>query len=153
MYNLVLDFIESKLEVFERPVIEISDEFSYGPESRKIYVPENKTFTLEEKAWWKRFMMKYLATEYGLYLSVSDDYIFSLLHEIGHYITLEGIPTDIIYNKYNEAYRKMNQTKNAYDYEVQYRQISIERMADLWAIDFIQQFPEVLSVCKEALQY
>ncbi len=91
-------------------------------------------------------MMKYLMFEHGLCLTEKDDYIFSLLHEIGHYITLEGIPTDVIYQNYNAALRKMDQTKNAYDYEMQYRQINIEQMADLWAIDFIETYPEVLEI-------
>ena len=153
MYNLVLDFIESKIEGFERPVIEFDNEFSYEPRTRVITVPLNYDKALEEHRWWKRFMMMYLIDEYDLCLSVTDDYIFSILHEIGHYITLEGIPADVIYIKYHEARKQMDQAKNAYDYNVQYRQISIERMADLWAVNFIEEYPEVLNIGKKVLQY
>ncbi len=151
MYRLVLDFVESKIEGFERPEIIFDMEFSYGVESRNISVPEDYTCSLEQHTWWKRFMMKYLMFEHGLCLTEKDDYIFSLLHEIGHYITLEGIPTDVIYQNYNAAMNKMDQTKNAYEYEMQYRQINIEQMADLWAIDFIETYPEVLEITNQLM--
>ena len=146
MYNLILDFVESKIEGFERPEIIIDNEFSYGVESRNIYVPEDYTCSLEQHTWWKRFMMRYLISEHGLFLTEKDDYTFSLLHEIGHYITLEGIPANIIHQKYNEGMMKLDRAKNAYEYEVQYRQIVIEQMADLWAIAFIEEYPEVLEI-------
>ena len=147
MYNLVLDFVESKIEGFERPEIElIENEFSYGVSSRKIYVPSEYTGSIEQHTWWKRFMMKYLMREFGLFLSEKDDYIFSLLHEIGHYVTLEGIPANVIQQNYDQAMLKIDQTANAYEYEMAYRQMPIEQMADLWAIDFIETYPEVLEI-------
>ncbi len=146
MYNLVLDFVESKIEGFERPEIIFDTEFTYGVESRNISVPENYEPSLEQRTWWKRFMMRYLMMEYDLFLSEEDDYIFSLLHEIGHYITLEGIPTGIIYENYDNAMMKVNNSLNAYEYEKQYREINIEKMADLWAVQFIEEYPEVLEI-------
>lgn len=146
MYNLILDFVESKIEGFVRPEIIFDEEFTYGVETRNISVPVDYTCSIEQHAWWKRFMMKYLMFEHGLCLTEKDDYTFSLLHEIGHYITLEGIPSDIIYQNYNNAIRKIDQNANAYEYEMAYRQINIEQMADLWAIDFIETYPEVLEL-------
>ena len=146
MYNLILDFVESKIEGFVKPEIIFEEEFTYGVNSRNISVPIDYTGSLEQHAWWKRFMMKYLTLEHGLFLTEKDDYTFSLLHEIGHYITLEGIPADIIYQNYNNAIRKIDQNASAYEYELAYRQINIEQMADLWAIDFIETYPEVLEL-------
>ena len=147
MYKNILDFVESKIEGFVRPEIElIENEFSYGVESRKIYVPSEYIGSLEQRTWWKRFMMKYLMFEHGLCLTEKDDYTFSLLHEIGHYVTLEGIPANVIQQNYDQAMMKIDQTANAYEYEMAYRQIPIEQMADLWAIDFIETYPEVLEI-------
>ena len=152
MYNLILDFVESKIEGFERPEIElIENEFSYGVESRKIYVPSEYIGSLEQRTWWKRFMMKYLMYEHGLMLSEKDDYTFSLLHELGHYITLEGIPANIIHQNYDTALRKIDQNTTAYEYEMAYRQMPIEQMADLWAIDFIETYPEVLELANQMM--
>jgi hypothetical protein len=147
MYNLILDFVESKIEGFVRPEIIFDEEFTYGVESRNISVPVNYTCSIEQHAWWKRFMLKYLMLEHGLFLTEKDDYTFSLLHEIGHYITLEGIPADTIYQSYSADMRKIKQNVTAYEYEKGYREIRIERMADLWAIDFIETYPEVLEIC------
>ena len=147
MYNLILDFVESKIEGFVRPEIIFDEEFTYGVESRNISVPEDYTCSLEQHTWWKRFMMRYLISEHGLFLTEKDDYTFSLLHEIGHYITLEGIDSDTIYQSYNADMRKIKQNVTAYEYEKGYREIRIERMADLWAIDFIETYPEVLEIC------
>lgn len=151
MYNNILNFVESKIEGFEKPEIIFGEEFTYGVSSRNIAVPEDYIGSLEQQSWWKRFMMKYLVMEYGLFLTEKDNYVFSLLHEIGHYITLEGIPADVITHNYNQAMNKIDFSLNAYDYEKAYREINIERMADLWAIDFIETYPEVLEIGKESL--
>jgi hypothetical protein len=71
-----------------------------------------------------------------------------LLHEIGHYITLEGIPSDVINYSYDKDMMKVQQANTAYEYEKAYRQITIEKMADLWAIEFIETYPEVLNIGK-----
>ena len=146
MYNLILDFVESKIEGFVRPEIIFGEEFTYGVSSRNISVPENYICSLDQQTWWKRFMMKYLMLEYGLLLSEKDSYIFSLLHEIGHYITLEDVPEDVVHYSYNKDAAKLDYTLNAYEYEKQYREITIEKMADLWAIEFIEEYPEVLEL-------
>ena len=151
MYNNILNFVESKIEGFEKPEIIFGEEFSYGISSRNITVPEDYIGSLEQQSWWKRFMMKYLIMEYGLFLTEKDNYVFSLLHEIGHYITLEGIPADVINHNYSQAMNKIDFRLNAYDYEKAYREINIERMADLWAVDFIETYPEVLEIGKESL--
>jgi hypothetical protein len=151
MYKNILNFVESKIEGFEKPEIIFGEEFTYGVSTRDITVPEDYIGSLEQQSWWKRFMMKYLMMEYGLFLTEKDNYIFSLLHEIGHYITLEGIPADVINHNYSQAMNKIDFGLNAYDYEKAYREINIERMADLWAIDFIETYPEVLEICKESL--
>ena len=151
MYNNILNFVESKIEGFEKPEIIFGEEFTYGISSRNITVPEDYIGSLEQQSWWKRFMMKYLIMEYGLFLTEKDNYVFSLLHEIGHYITLEGIPADVINHNYSQAMNKIDFRLNAYDYEKAYREINIERMADLWAVDFIETYPEVLEIGKESL--
>jgi hypothetical protein len=151
MYNNILNFVESKIEGFEKPEIIFGEEFTYGVSSRNITVPEDYIGSLEQQSWWKRFMMKYLIMEYGLFLTEKDNYVFSLLHEIGHYITLEGIPEDVINHNYNQAMNKIDFRLNDYEYEKAYREINIERMADLWAIDFIETYPEVLEIGKERL--
>jgi hypothetical protein len=151
MYKNILNFVESKIEGFEKPEIIFGEEFTYGVSTRDITVPEDYIGSLEQQSWWKRFMMKYLMMEYGLFLTEKDNYIFSLLHEIGHYITLEGIPADVINHNYSQAMNKIDFGLNAYDYEKAYREINIERMADLWAIDFIETYPEVLEIGKESL--
>lgn len=146
MYKNIIDFVESKIDGFERPQIIIGEEFSYGVNSRNIAVPEDYIGTIEQRNWWKKFMMRYLMTEYGLFLTEKDDYTFSLLHEIGHYITLEGIPSNVINNSYDKDMIKVQRATTYYDYEKSYREITIEKMADLWAIDFIETYPEVLEI-------
>ena len=148
MYKLLLDFVESKIDGFVRPEIIVGEEFTYGVNSRNISVPEEYICTIEERHWWKSFMMKYLMSEYGLFLEEDDNYVFSLLHEIGHYITLEGIPSNVINHSYDKDMMKVQQANTAYEYEKAYRQITIEKMADLWAIEFIETYPEVLNIGK-----
>ena len=151
MYNLVLDFVESKIEGFERPEIIFEEEFSYAVKSRNIAVPIDYTCSIEQHHWWKSFMMKYLMLEYGVFVTEQDDYIFSLLHEIGHYITLEDVPPNVVYYNYDKDMAKVEKAASTYEYEKAYRQIAIERMADLWAIDFIETYPEVLELNKISL--
>ena len=38
-----------------------------------------------------------------------------------------------------------------YEIDVQYRKINIERMADLWATSFIEEYPEVLYIGLESI--
>jgi hypothetical protein len=146
MYKNILDFVESKIEGFVRPEIIIGEEFTYGVNSRNICVPEEYIGTLEQRNWWKNFMMKYLMLEHGLFLTETDDYTFSLLHEIGHYITLEGVPSNVINHSYDKDMMKVQKAGTYYEYEKVYREITIEKMADLWAIDFIETYPEVLEL-------
>ena len=67
MYNNILNFVESKIEGFEKPEIIFGEEFTYGVSSRNITVPEDYIGSLEQQSRWKRFMMKYLMMEYGLF--------------------------------------------------------------------------------------
>ena len=151
MYNKILDFVESKLEGFERPEVKYDVEFKYGVDSRYIYVPIKDECSIEQKAWWKKFMIGYLEDEYDLYLSICDNYIFSFLHELGHYITLEGIEPQLINDNYNRALMKLDKIKDNTELETAYRQINIERMADLWATSFIEEYPEVLDIELESI--
>ena len=64
---------------------------------------------------------------------------------------VEKIYADVITHNYNQAMNKIDFGLNAYEYEKAYREINIERMADLWAIDFIETYPEVLEIGKESL--
>ena len=151
MYNKILDFVESKLEGFVRPEVKYDTEFSYGVESRIIYVPIKDKCTVEQRHWWNQFMMKYLEDKYDSYLSICDNYVFSFLHELGHYITLEGIEPERINYSYNQAMKKIDQLKNGLEIEIAYRQIPVEQMADLWATSFIEEYPEVLDIRLEML--
>ena len=151
MYNKILDFVESKLEGFVRPEVKYDTEFSYGVESRIIYVPIKDKCTVEQCHWWKQFMMKYLEDKYDSYLSICDNYVFSFLHELGHYITLEGIEPERINYSYNQAMKKIDQLKNGLEIEIAYRQIPVEQMADLWATSFIEEYPEVLDIELESI--
>ena len=151
MYNKILDFVESKLEGFVRPEVKYDTEFSYGVESRIIYVPIKDKCTVEQCRWWKQFMMKYLEDKYDSYLSICDNYVFSFLHELGHYITLEGIEPERINYSYNQAMKKIDQLKNGLEIEMAYRQIPVEQMADLWATSFIEEYPEVLDIELESI--
>ena len=152
MYKNIIDFVESKIEGFKRPEIVFGEGFTYGVNSRDISVPEEYITSIEDQHWWKNFMMKYLMVEYGLILTEQDNYTFSLLHEIGHYITLEGIPSNVIHYSYDKDVMKIQRAETSYEYEKGYREITIEKMADLWAIDFIETYPEVLDLNKISLQ-
>ena len=151
MYNKILDFVESKIEGFVRPEVKYDIEFSYGVESRIIYVPIKDNCSLEQRLWWKKFMLNYLADEYDSYLSIEDNYVFSFLHELGHYITLEGIEPELINARYNKAMAQIEKLTDIYEIDVQYRKINIERMADLWATSFIEEYPEVLYIGLESI--
>ena len=116
MYNKILDFVESKLEGFERPEVKYDVEFKYGVDSRYIYVPIKDECSIEHKVWWKKFMLGYLEDEYDLYLSICDIYVFSFLHELGHFITLEGIEPQLINDNYNSSLMKLDKIDDKYQF-------------------------------------
>lgn len=147
MYNRILDFVESKIDGFERPEIVVdymNNEFSYGVESRDIYVPEK--VSSRQKRWWVTFMLNYIFDEFDTDLDIDDNYVFSFLHELGHFITLEGIESNVVDSQYSKYMSKLNPREASY--ETDYRRNPIERMADLWAITFIINYPEVLEIVK-----
>lgn len=62
-------------------------------------------------------------------------YYFSLLHEIGHIKSYMNC--DFETNEVNTSYASLSEFNYSYDRFVEYRQLNIEKIADNYAIDFI----------------
>ena len=89
-------------------------------------------------------MMGYIEENYGVELGIEHEYLFSFLHEIGHYMTLLDVSISTVLSRAEMDFARLNPKSPTY--EEDYRQLTLERMADLWATSFIEENPEVLNI-------
>lgn len=141
MKNIYIDY--SRLYNVADYVINIYPELSidlFKEDSMFIYYPEDRIIGMsnvvdEIEMEGNEFLEKYLYKEFNVYIQQDRMFIFSLLHEIGHYFTFNM-------NNYDE-YCKMLRNLPDDDY-LEYRKIPEEYNADKWAIEFIINNKDVL---------
>lgn len=141
MKNIYIDY--SRLYNVADYVINIYPELSidsFKEDSMFLYYPENRIIGMsnvvdEIDMEGNEFLEKYLYKEFNVYIQQDRMFIFSLLHEIGHYFTFNM-------NNYDE-YCKMLRNLPDDDY-LEYRKIPEEYNADKWAIEFIINNKDVL---------
>ena len=141
MKNIYIDY--SRLYNVADYVINIYPELSidsFKEDSMFLYYPENRIIGMsnvvdEIEMEGNEFLEKYLYNEFNVYIQQDKMFIFSLLHEIGHYFTFNM-------NNYDE-YCKMLRNLPDDDY-LEYRKIPEEYNADKWAIEFIINNKDVL---------
>ena len=141
MKNIYIDY--SRLYNVADYVINIYPELninSFKEDSMFLYYPEDRIIGMsnvvdEIEMEGNEFLEKYLYKEFNVYIQQDRMFIFSLLHEIGHYFTFNM-------NNYDE-YCKMLRNLPDDDY-LEYRKIPEEYNADKWAIEFIINNKDVL---------
>ena len=147
--NSIINYVFSKYENL-KPVIKYAESDSdcqFGFEywdDRAIIVPKTDNEKLkEDKEWFYEFMMKYLYEKFDITLEKDDFMLFCILHEIGHYMTLQQYTEEEIENMIEQEYDDIKNLMEEDNYdpnqiEYLYREIKLEYMADEWAVDFIK---------------
>jgi hypothetical protein len=143
MKNIYIDY--SRLYNVADYVINIYPELSidsFKEDSMFLYYPENRIIGMsnvvdEIEMEGNEFLEKYIYNEFNVYIQQDKMFIFSLLHEIGHYFTFDM-------NNYDE-YCKMLRNLPDDDY-LEYRKIPEEYNADKWAVEFIKNNKNILLI-------
>ena len=130
----IVDYVIDKYPELSRDSFEEGSMFIYYPEERIIQI-SNVVDEVELEG--NKFLEKYLYEEFNFYIQRDKMFIFSLLHEIGHYFTFDM-------NNYDN-YCKMLKTIPDDDY-LEYRKIPEEYEADKWAIEFIKNNKDILLI-------
>ena len=130
----IVDYFIDKYPELSRESFEEGSMFLYYPEERIIQI-SNVIDEVELEG--NKFLEKYLYEEFNFYIQRDKMFIFSLLHEIGHYFTFDM-------NNYDN-YCKMLKTIPDDDY-LEYRKIPEEYEADKWAIEFIKNNKDILLI-------
>ena len=136
-YNRLYKIVDYVIDIYpelSRDSFEEGSMFVYYPEERIIQI-SNVVDEIELEG--NKFLEKYLFEEFNFYIQRDKMFIFSLLHEIGHYFTFDM-------NNYDN-YCKMLKTIPDDDY-LEYRKIPEEYEADKWAIEFIKNNRDILLI-------
>ena len=130
--------------------VELGQEYAYW------YVSESVTFkltyTIVDK-WYDEFIYKRFHLVDGY-----DSFVFSLLHEIGHHMTMDNIPEDVQaeIDKKKEKLEKLINLKFMPKFlrkkiEFEYFTLYDELMATRWAVWYFKNHPkEVKEMCLKA---
>ena len=120
--------------------------FSYAPD-KIVYFGDK--FTDEEK---DIFMSVY--ADIGLFFDCSME-TFVVLHEVGHIMTLSHLP-DIekafIFHEYVEGAKQIKRLEDPRKEFRAYVDLFVERMANEWAIAFIQKDPDLVERLDKAVK-
>ena len=130
----VVDYVIDKFPELSRDSFEEGSMFVYYPEERIIQI-SNVVDEIELEG--NKFLEKYLFEEFNFYIQRDKMFIFSLLHEIGHYFTFDM-------NNYFEYCRMLRDIPD--DDYAKYRKIPEEYEADKWAIEFIKNNKDILLI-------
>ena len=130
----VIHYVESKVEEFNGYKIMECNLYAYEPEDKIIYIAKEED-ELEQEG--NAFLETYLKDEFNIIIPQDKMFIFSVLHEIGHFITLKTIDMD----DYWEEIKKLEG-----DDFLSYRKIKAEYIADEWAIKFIKNNKHILYI-------
>lgn len=130
----IVDYVIDKYPELSRDSFEEGSMFIYYPEERIIQI-SNVIDEIELEG--NKFLEKYLFEEFDLYIQQDKMFIFSILHEIGHYFTFDMSN----YDNYCEMLRNIPDD----DYS-EYRKIPEEYNADKWAVEFIKNNKNILLI-------
>jgi hypothetical protein len=130
----IVDYVIDKYPELSRDSFEEGSMFIYYPEERIIQI-SNVIDEVELEG--NKFLESYLYDEFDLYIQRDKMFIFSILHEIGHYFTFDMIN----YDNYCEMLRNIPDD----DYS-EYRKIPEEYNADKWAVEFIKNNKNILLI-------
>ncbi len=133
IYN-VIRYVESKVKEFNGYQIIEYNLFAYEPEDKIIYIAKEED-ELEEEA--NVFLESYLKDEFNIIIPKDKMFIFSTLHEIGHFFTLKTIDMD-------EYWTELRNLED--DDFLSYRKVKAEYIADEWAIEFITNNKNILDI-------
>ena len=133
IYN-VIHYVESKVKEFNGYRIIECNLFAYEPEDKIIYITKEED-ELEQEG--NAFLETYLKDEFNITIPQDKMFIFSVLHEIGHFMTLKATDMD----EYWKEIKKLND-----DDFLSYRKIKVEHTADKWAINFIIDNKDILYI-------
>jgi len=130
----VVDYVIDKYPELSRDSFEEGSLFIYYPEERIIQI-SNVIDEIEFEG--NKFLEKYLYEEFNLYIQQEKMFIFSILHEIGHYFTFDM----------NNFDNYCNMLKGIEDEDYSsYRKIPEEYKADKWAVEFIKNHKNILLI-------
>ena len=133
VYN-VIHYVESKVEEFNGYRIIECNLFAYEPEDKIIYITKEEDEYDEEG---NAFLETYLKDEFNITIPQDKMFIFSVLHEIGHFMTLRTIDMD-------DYWKEIKLLED--DDFLSYRKIKAEYIADKWAIEFINNNIDILFI-------
>lgn len=136
-YNRLYKVVDYVIDIYpelSRDSFEEGPMFIYYPEERIIQI-SNVIDEIELEG--NKFLEKYLFEEFDLYIQQDKMFVFSILHEIGHYFTFDMIN----YDNYCEMLRNIPDD----DYS-EYRKIPEEYNADKWAVEFIKNNKNILLI-------
>ena len=131
VYN-VIHYVESKVKEFNGYQIIECNLFAYEPEDKIIYITKEED-ELDEEG--NAFLETYLKDEFDIIIPQDKMFIFSVLHEIGHFMTLKTTDMDDYWNEIK---------KLKGDDFLSYRKIRAEYIADKWAVEFIKNNKSIL---------
>ena len=132
-YKLI-EYTKSKIPELENVKFIESDMFVYMPDDKII---EYAVIIDEYEIEGNKFLEGYLKDKFNINIPRDKMFIFSLLHEIGHFMTYDNIDQD----QYSKDLRNVED-----DDFLTYRQVYGEYVADVWAVDFINNNKNVLLV-------
>jgi hypothetical protein len=130
----VVDYVLDKYPKLNKNSIKEGSMFLYYPEERII---EISNIIDEVELEGNIFLEGYLNEEFDLFIPRDKMFIFSILHEIGHYFTFDMIN----YDNYCKELRQISE-----DSFLEYRKVSEEYKADRWAVDFIKSNLNILLI-------
>ena len=133
IYN-VIHYVESKVKEFNGYQIIECNLFAYEPEDKIIYITKEEDEYDEEG---NAFLETYLKDEFNITIPQDKMFIFSVLHEIGHFMTLRTIDMD-------DYWKEIKLLED--DDFLSYRKIKAEYIADKWAIEFINNNIDILFI-------
>lgn len=141
MYKQILDYVESKIDDFNRPKILpafFNQSFCYFDKLGTIVVPGKSSFfkVVYDFNGWRRFILNYLKDEFDLHLQCRDYFVFAFLHEVGHHVNLNNLDDSSHIRKHTR---------------LEYRKLPNEYAADKFAVDFIKAFPDVLNMSNDLI--
>lgn len=130
----VVDYVINLYPELNREMFEEGNFFLYYPEERKMQI-SNVVDEIEMEG--NKFLEKYLYEEFDLYIQQDKMFIFSLLHEIGHYFTFN-------INDFDSYCKNLKEIQD--DNYLEYRKIPEEYKADEWAVEFIKNNINILNI-------
>lgn len=138
--NKLLGIVFKNNLKIENLFLKIGDEFSCQIDTLgKVITISEKSFYDTDKDWYE-FMIKYLKDQFDLDVNtyMFSDFLetFSFLHEIGHY--RQGLEINSKYD--NEYFLYKNTMYKSYEDAFKaYRELTLEKDADKFAVSFIKR--------------